>query len=289
MNPVRDNELKMFDGCQWRPVSNGVKILRYCSILLLLTVLLSGCTEKQAGEKTREKVKLADLIPKDSSGSKENSTVGLYVYVYQIDRDNYPSVQQELSQAADLPVEYEDSKSFSSNGLIGGGGDINTWAKLAQVLTDAQAAIIKRTITYISDNTDDDILITELTEPGSVRCYSGGDTSAGMGLPAGTVWLRINSKPLIGLKQSRRINIMPIYKAEAISNDKNPKNPTWEFPFSSTSLKVPLRPGQFVFIAPDAANFPQEGLPLIGKMIFCADKPKPVVRFCLVACSLIND
>jgi len=256
-------------------------------------VLLSGCTEKQAGEKTREKVKLVDLIPKDSSENKENSTVGLYVYVYQIDRDKYPSVQQKLNQAADLSVEYEDSKSFSSNGLIGGGGDINAWVKLAQVLTDAQAAIIKRTITYISDNTNDDIVITELTEPGSVRCYSDGDTSAGMGLSAGTVWLRINSKPLIGLKQSRRINITPIYKAEAISDEKikssSPKNPAWELPFSSTSLNVSLRPGQFVFIAPDAANFPQEGLPLIGQMIFCADKPKPVVRFCLVACSLIND
>jgi len=266
-----------------------MKTLRYCCILLFLSVLLLGCKESQSRKKTR----LTDLIPKDRSASTDKSTVGLYIYVFELDRDRYPLVLEGLYDVNDLPVEYDSSNSFAGNGFISGGGDITTWAKLAQILTDSQAKVAKRTITYISENISGDVVITSLDKPSSVRYHQGGDASIGIGLPAGNVSLRLNTKPLIGLKQICRLNITPVYKAEIVSDKKQKSGKTqpmaWEFPFSSTSLNVPLRPGQFVYIAPNPTNFPQEGPAAVGQMIFCSDKPKPVIRFCLVACSLIND
>ncbi|MBU1518052.1 MAG: hypothetical protein KKI18_03955 [Planctomycetes bacterium] len=279
----------MFDSCQWQPVSNGVKTLRYFFILLFLAMLVSGCRESQSRGKTR----LADLIPKDRSASEDKSSVGLYVYVFELDRDKYPTVLEGLYDINDLPVEYKNSGSFAGNGLVSCGGDITTWAKLAQILVDSKARVAKRTITYISEGIDDDVVITALDKPSSARYHQGGGTSIGIGLPAGKVSLRFNTKPVIGLKQIRRLSITPVYKAEITVDKKQTsgraKPVLWEFPFSLTSLDVSLRPGQFVCIAPNPANFPQEGPEAVGQIMFWADKPRLVIRFCLVACSLIND
>lgn len=256
---------------------------------MFLTILLSGCGESRS----RKKINLTDLIPKDISASEDKSAVGLYVYVFELNSDRYPLVLEGLYDVNDLPVEYENFGSFTDNGFVSGGGDIISWTKLAQILTDSQARITKRTITYISANIDNDVVITVLNKPCPVRYQQGGNASIGIGLPAGDVSLRFNAKPVIGLKQICRLNITPVYKAEIVT-DKEQNNgkmqpALWEFPFSLTSLNALLRPGQFVYIAPDPANFPQEGPEAIGQIIFCSNKPKSVVRFCLVACSLIND
>ncbi len=268
-----------------------MKILRYCSILLLLAVLLPGSAEGIGWKKPFNKVKISDLAPKDHSGDAKNSIVNVCVYVFELDRDQYPSVLAGLGEANDLSVKYEDSGSFFGNGLVSGGGDRDTWRKFAQILTDAQARMIKRVNLYMNQNIDNDVAIIDMEEPGNVCYRSGKDTSAEIGFPAGTVWLRINAKSLIGLKQICGLDITPIYKARMIS-DKNRKEQEsfgWEFIFGSTAINVPVWPGQFVCIAPNTANFPLEGLPITGKMMFCSDKPKPVIRFCLIACSLIND
>jgi hypothetical protein len=266
-----------------------VKILRYCYILLFLAVMLSGCTENRRKEKTS----LADLIPKDDSASKDKSAVGLYIYVFELDMDKYPLVLEGLHDVNDLPVEYETSGSFAGNGFVSGGGDVTTWSKLAQIIVDSKARVAKRTITYISEGVDGDVVITALDKPGSVRYYQSGDASIGIGLPAGNISLRFNTKPVIGLKQIRKLNITPVYKAEIVPDKKQKsgkvQSPAWEFPFSSISLNVSLRPGQFVYIAPNSADFSQEGPAATGQMMFYSNKPKPVVRFCLVAYSLIND
>lgn len=252
-------------------------------------MLVSGCQRSQSREKTR----ITDLIPKDRSVNENKSAVGLYVYIFELDRDRYPSVLDGLYDINDLPVEYKDSGSFADNGLVSCGGDIITWATLAQILVDSKARVARRTITYISDGIEDDVVIAVLDKPSSVRYHQGGGSSIGIGLPAGNISLRFSTTPVIGLKQIRRISVTPVYKAEiapAKEQTSGKKQPVlWDFPFILTSLEVSLRPGQFVCIAADPANFPKEGPEAIGQMMFLADKPRPVTRFCLVACSLIND
>jgi len=284
----------MFNGCQWQLVSNGVKILRYCSILLFLAMLVSGCTGRQSWKKSWEKTQVKDLLPEDRYGDKNSSIINLYIYVFEIDKEKYPLVLNAIKDVNNLPVKYKDSGSFLSNGLIGGGGNRTTWAKFSQVLSKAQVRMTKRTSFYMNENMDNDIVIAELAQPGSICYRSGGGVSAGIGLPAGTVALRLNAKPLIGLKQICGLDITPVYKTNiaADKNKKAQKNSGWEFVFDEIAINVPIRPGQFVCIAPDTAGFSSRFIgspPAAGEMIFCSAKPKPVVRLCLVACSLINN
>jgi hypothetical protein len=254
-------------------------------------MLVSGCTEKQNWKRPWTKAQAGDLLPEDSYGDKKSSIIGLYIYVFEFDKGKYPSVLNAIGDLNDLPVKYKNSGSFLNNGLIGGGGNRIDWVKFSQVLSKAQVKITKRISLYVNENIDNDVAIIDFQEPGAICCRSGKDISAGIGLPAGTVALRINVKSLIGLKQVCGLNIIPVYKTIAApdSNGKEQGNSGWEFVFDEIAMNVPIRPGQFVCIAPDTAHFPQQGLPLTGEMIFCSAKPKPVVRFCLVACSLIND
>ncbi|PKL51063.1 MAG: hypothetical protein CVV39_00520 [Planctomycetes bacterium HGW-Planctomycetes-1] len=262
--------------------------LRYFYILLFLAVLVFA--RQGLG---REKTRITDIIPKDSLLNEDKAATGLYLYVFELDRDKYPAVLDVLYDINDLPVEYVNLGSFAGNGLVSCGGDIETWTKLAQILVDSKAKPVKRTIAYINDGINDDIVLAVLDKPGSVSYRQSGSDSIGIGLPAGNVSLRFNTKPLIGLKQIRRVSITPVYKAEIAPDKKQmsgKKQPVlWEFPFSLASLSVSLRPGQFVCIAANPANFPQQGPEAIGQMMFCSNKSKPVIRLCLVACSLIND
>jgi hypothetical protein len=263
--------------------------LRYFCILLFLAVLVFA--RQGLG---REKTRITDIIPKDQSANKDKASIGLYVYVFELNRNRYSSVFDVLGDINDVPIEYKDFESFAGNGLVGCGGDTETWPRLAQILVDSKAELVRRTIVYISEDISDDVVLTVLDKSGSVSYRQGGsDDAGGIGLPAGNVSLRFNTQPLIGLKQIRKLNITPVYKAQTVPDKKQTsgkKQPAlWEFPFSLISFDISLRPGQFVCIAPDPAKFPQAGPEAIGQMIFCSNKPKPVVRICLIACSLIND
>jgi hypothetical protein len=269
--------------------------IRYFVILLVFAGFLSGCKERQISKKPfNSKVNIEDLMPEKFVSDTNNSAVGLYIYIFQFDQHNYPSAFQGLREANDLPVEYwKGSGSFAANGLISGGGDRDAWSKLAQVLTNAQAVLAKRTIAYMNFNTDEDIVIARLSRPVSVAYHSASDASAAIGLPLGTVSLRVNA-PLTDLKQACKLSITPVYlpqtQSEVTPDEtlKAPKNPAGQFAFNSAAINVTLRPGQFVFIAPDT-GIPSGPLSTLGQMMFCSQQGSPIVTFCLIACGLIND
>jgi hypothetical protein len=290
MNSVRDRKSNMFGSRLNRSVSNGAKILRYCFILLIMSVLLTGSAEGRGKKKPPEKIKIQDILPKGPLGSREGVAVGLYIYVFELDSSKYLSVRMGLNDVNDLPVEYKDFDGFAGNGLVSGGGDINTWRNFAKVLSDANARVVKRISVYINPDANEEVAIADLKEPAYISYRIGDDISTGVGLPAGTIALRIAAKPLIGLKQVCRLDIVPVFMTKITDKKpKNRKNPNWEYVFDSTAVSTPIRPGQFICIAPDTDNFPRHGLPVTGKLIFCSDNTKSVVRLCLIACGLIND
>ncbi|MDD5011689.1 MAG: hypothetical protein PHQ00_06160, partial [Phycisphaerae bacterium] len=99
---------------------------QYFCVLLFFAVLVSGCQEGPGEEKT----KIGDIIPKDRL-LEDKAAIGLYLYVFELDRDKYPAVLDVLYDINDLPVEYVNLGSFAGNGLVSCGGDIETWAKMA--------------------------------------------------------------------------------------------------------------------------------------------------------------
>ena len=260
-----------------------MKILRYISILPVLALILAGCGEKQ--NMRLKEIEFSDLLPKEHKLRTDKTVVSLFVYMFEIDKNKYPQVLDGLKEANDLSVKYYDWNNFAANGLVSGGGDMNTWGILAKNLADADALVAKRTSVLMDLNSSEEIEIAELTQPGSVSYCTADKAWAEIGLPKGSVVLEISTKSLIGLKQSCKLEIKPVYKTA------DRKISGWEFAFDSIAVSAAVRPGQFVFLAPDTENVdvPEQTTGSVtGKMIFCSVNGRPVVRFCLIACGLIN-
>ena len=252
------------------------------------------------GKKLSGNIRYQDLIPKENRQPTDKAVIGLYIIVFELDKDKYPQVLQGLNEVNDLPVGYEDRNNFSANGLVSGGGDRKTWIKLAKILAEAEVRIIKRVSALIDENSSDDIEIAESAEPRTIRYQTADKAQAGIGLPQGTISLHIDTKSLIGLKQVCKLGITPVFKTKIADNaSEAQKKDNWKFTLDSIAVNAPVRPGQFVFLSPDTENFPRQGLPVAGEMIFCSkraaaswaatDEPKIIIRFCLIAGSLIND
>jgi hypothetical protein len=268
-----------------------MRILPYCCVLLFLSILLPGCNQNK---KPTDNIQIQDLMPQNPVADSNTSAVGLYIYVFQFDKDNYSAVLDSLGEANDFAIKYSDAASFAANGFICGRGDSDTWARLAQIFTLAHSTITKRSIVYINFNTDEDIFMAQQSEPVFVSYHSAGNALAGIGLPSGDISLRLNAAPTI-LRQICSLSIKPVYLPRADAGSapdttlKEPIIPPGEFVFDSAAINVPLRPGQFVYIAPDIDNFPRDGSAVAGLLTFCSDVPKPVIRLCVITCSRIND
>jgi hypothetical protein len=274
-----------------------MRILPYCCVLLFLSILLPGCYQNK---KPTDKVRIQDLMPQNPAADSNTSAVGLYIYVFQFDRENYPAALNGLGEVNDFTIKYSDVSSFAANGFICGGGNSDTWARLAQIFTQAQSITTKRFIVYINFNTNQDVLIAQQSEPVFVSYHSDSNALAGIGLPGGDISFRLNAAPTI-LKQICNLSIKPVYlyRSDRIAADiadstpdktlKEQKTPPGEFIFDSAAINVPLRPGQFVYIAPDIDNFPRDSSAVAGLLMFCSDTPKPVIRLCIIACGRIND
>jgi hypothetical protein len=274
-----------------------MRILPYCCVLLFFSILLPGCYQNK---KPLDNIRVQDLFPQNPAGDSNTSAVGLYIYEFQFDKENYPAAFDGLGEANDFTIKYGDVASFAANGFICGGGDSDTWTRLAQILTQVQSTITKRSIVYINFNTDHDVFIAQQSEPVFVSYHSDSNALAGIGLPPGDISLRLNAAPTI-LKQICNLSIKPVYlsRSDRVAADiadstpdktlKEQKTSTDEFVFDSAAINVALRPGQFVYIAPDIDNFPRDGSSVAGLLMFCSDIPKPVIRLCIITCGRIND
>lgn len=267
-----------------------MKILKSIPVLLVFAVILSGCGEIQKKNQW-EDTRLEELVPKERRFRADKAIVGLSIYVLQFNAGKYPQVLEAMHQANNLPISYDDTKNFAANQVICGGGDMNTWAKISKSLADSNTTVIKRINIYMDEDTSEVVEVAQLTEGGSISYRTGDNAWAVMGLPQGSIVLDITTKSLIGLKQACKLEVRPIYKT-SVKKLRVPRRRGWEFAFDSINFSANVRPGQFVFLAPemkDTDASKQDAPPVAGRMIFYSDGDKPVVRFCLIACGLIND
>lgn len=261
-----------------------MKILRYYSILFFV-VLLAGCGENQ----NIKNLRFGDLAPKGKWQATDKTTISLSIYLFEMSEDKYPKVMAELNEANDVPIDYEDSENFMANGLISGGGNKKTWAKIAKALIAAKVRIAKQITILMDENTSENIEIVQLPQQTSIDYRTADNAWAGIGLPQGSILLKLSTESIIGLKQVCKINVTPVYETKLEQNKSQGRKKTnWQYAFDSTAVSATVRRGQFIFLAPETENNPQNG-PLVGKIMFCNETEKPVVRFCLIICGLIND
>jgi len=276
---------------------------RYCSIFLVVFVFAAGCRQSnRARINVWKDITAAELIGRQEIEQAKVKTVGLNIYTFQIDSTRLPEIQHLMYQTSTLPISYSSSghsppppdaaSVFSSNGLICCAGDKNDWQKISKPLFKSKSTsrINKSTSLYAVENISDDVIVGEILQPVSILYYSGGTAASGVGLDAGQVGLRIKTSSPIGLRQVCRIEITPIYKIGLSQKTKQPANQSnREFIFESAAMITRLGIGQFILIAPAAAEAYPEGIKTIGDIMFYPQKPQKTVTLYLIACNTIKE
>jgi len=260
-----------------------MKTLKYCLVLLVLAMTLYGCAEKQQ-IKSKE-IKFCDLLPKKTGFAGEKGAVSFAISIFEMDMDKYQQILGELRTANDLKIKYEDSENFTANGLICGGGDINTWSRIVKNLADANAAIVKQTTFFMDLNNCEDIEVAQFSESASISYCTADKAWSVVGFPQGVIVLNICAKSLLGLRESCKLEIKPVYKV--VEGRKF----GWDFSFDSAAVSAAVQQGRFIFLAPDTEcvdeSIHQAGH-VPGKLIFCREKGRAVARFCLIVCGAIR-
>jgi hypothetical protein len=256
-----------------------------------LIPFLAGCTgSKTSSQKFWKDINAPELISQQQPPENKAMTVGMHIYLFRIRADKLTELGEQISRTDALPVKYNDPAAFSANGLVGCAGDRTSWQKIAELLAQSQPEIKKHINLLIAENVPDDIVIAESSQPVSV-IYRSGSATAGIGFDAGRMVLRIKVEPLIGLRQSCRLDITPVYRTGVAQKTK--KQPVgrgnYEFAFESAALSVHLQPGYFLLLAPAVAQSQQTGTQTLGNCLFYSQSSPNTPNLCLIACSLINN
>lgn len=217
-------------------------------------------------------------------------TVGLNIHIFQITTNKLTEIQELITQIEIPEVKYSNANTFLANGFLSCAGDRESWEKIGSLLSQSRPVIKKRIGVLVNENINEDVIISDTLGPSSVFYYSGVHTAAGIGLDAGQIALRLKATSLIGLRSFCRLDIYPVYKtgteheAAKRSADRN----SYEFVFDSAALNVRLGPGQFVLLAPGAAQTVKSDIQTISNIIFYPQELQNTVNLCLIICNVIN-
>ncbi|HBG28385.1 MAG: hypothetical protein A2Y10_11195 [Planctomycetes bacterium GWF2_41_51] len=257
----------------------------------MFALIFAGCGEKPEPKNQWEDIKLEDLMPQGRPQQSEKAIVGLSVFFFQLDADKYQQVQNAMHNIDGLTINLQDTGNFNANGLICGGGDFDQWRKIAASFANTNTTIAKKITFFMDAGTTEIIETAKITESASVSYRTAENASAMIGLPEGSFVLKLSTQTLIGLKQACKLEIKPSYKTIA-KKSNNKKVAGWEYAFDSANISATIRPGQFVFLAPQSSIIEdaEQAFPTdLGQRLFAVKDGKDVIKFCLIFCGLIND
>lgn len=266
-----------------------MKILKFIPVILI--ALIAGCSEKQKPQNECEQIKLEDLMPQgEGPRQSDKMIVGLSVFFFQLDADKYPQVHKTLADVNGLNINLRDPQNFNANGLICGGGDSSHWQKIAASLANTNILLSER-ITYFTEAGSTEIIeAARFSESANVSYRTAENAAASIGFPDGAFIFKLSTQTLIGLRQACKLIIEPSYKTSPKKLD-NKRIPAWEYSFDSAALSAAIRPGQFIFLAPELNDQIDEQpyISDLGQSIFVVKDRKDVTKFIMIFCGLIKD
>lgn len=260
----------------------------YLSLVFLFISFLTGCIGSNASSRQPWKdVKASELISRQQRLEDKSITVGLHIYLFQIQADKLPQIQEQIVRTDDLRIKYNNPDAFLANGLTGCAGDRDDWRKFAELLTQSQPQVKKHINLLISENMPDDIITAEISRPASIIYHSDENTTSGIGFDTGRMTLRIKVGSLLGLRQACRLDAVPVYSVGKKTRKPSVGRGNYEFAFEAAAFNVHLQPGQFILLAPAQPQTDQTDTQTLGDYLFCP-QDQNTADMCLIACSLIN-
>lgn len=250
----------------------------------VLLLSMAGCHEP---EPIWEEMKITDLKPASGSGnSGKLKTVSFDVHKIEFaagQLENLNKIYEDLQSSVIL---LNSPAGFKKNLFRAGLGREKAWRRLNRIYTEFGGEVISSLSYLINLDQPNYIPATFMDSQKDVFYYSSEDNLKGVTIGRGNLSFQITASQIPDTKSFCRLSVVPAFPQR---NSGNPSVSEFDISddviFSSVGFHIRISPGDFILIGPREYIPHQYTLPAV---LFCSQKPEPVVRIFLILCKQIN-
>jgi hypothetical protein len=272
-----------------------VQILFLCSAIMLP----AGCAGTQK-EPDIKGIKIGDLAPAGQLVQpKALRTTNIEVINYELPAENFASLDDIWRMLNPGSLRYNDSNSFTANGLRAAMGEFAAFNKVSEMLKSANATKLPTTSLLMSDNQPELLRITRMPHKIfiSYMARQGAVKNAEVG--PGIVGLQISARQIISSSMSPRtdrtdssavsirqlasINVVPAILAstDGVAPALVERLRENDLRINSAGISAIIKPGDFVMLCPREYKLDEI---TAANRFFTKPGPKPAIRIFLLVC-----
>jgi hypothetical protein len=230
--------------------------------VLIVSVLLTGCTGTSKKPPPTSSIKLSDLVPVNPASPVK--TAAFDVYTIQLPAENMDRLSDIWSMLYTKPVRSANPAASSANNFKLVFGEIQMWQRTAALLDSAGAALIERNRLILDYGQMKDFIITKITSQTEMSYLTPDLTIETLTARPGRFVLRLSVSPVPGERGICSLNAIPVL-IPAVPRDANkqPQKIEEKF-FNALAFTVEMSPSDFFIMGP--AGYP--GANSLGNLVF---------------------
>ena len=225
------------------------------AFFIWLALFLTSC-EPASDNNFPKNLKIKDLAPINPDGSPEMrrlKTINLDLIVLEVPFDNFSKLDEIRRTLSVRPLKFNNYLAFSDNSFSAYYGKNKTLGTVYDLLTIAGAQQAKRMTVMLSDDDSDNVIIKQLSQVQNVSFTSMDREKETARIGPGYITLHINVEKANTLDQLAKVTMLPLFTV--MSSNTIPQYNILEskrdFPFTSMALQLNMKPGDFIFLAPE--------------------------------------
>ena len=274
------------------------------AVLCFIGFSLSGCDTPDGTPPIQDKPLINELGPKNPDGTPKKTflkTINLDLHIYEIPADNIRELD-EIRRILDIKsLQFINYIAFRANAFSVYFGQGQTWNTVNDQLIIAGAQTLTQIAIMLPNGETEDTIIKEITQPQVVYFTSIQDITEAVHIEPGIIALRIKVENPPVLDGSCNLTACPVFtllKGNTIP-ELNERLRLRDFAFDAAAFRLNMKPGDFVFLAPEKYISDQftlnglffsnpQGSIFFNKDIYKVPVRKPAVRVYLLTCVGVN-
>jgi len=274
------------------------------AVLCFMTLSLSGCETPDGPSPFQDNPSINDLSPENPNGTVQKTilkTINLDLHIYEIPADNIRELDEIRRVLDTKSLQFINPVAFRANSFSVYFGQGQTWNTVNDQLTIAGAQTLIQMAIMLPNGETEDTIIKEITRPQAVYFTSTQNIKEAVHIEPGIIALRIKVENPPVLNGTCNLTACPVFtllKGNTIP-ELNERLRLRDFAFDAAAFRLNMKPGDFVFLAPEKYISDQlalcglffsnpQGSIFFNKDTYKVSVRKPSVRVYLLTCVGVN-
>ena len=274
------------------------------AVLCLMGFSLFGCETPESPSPIPDNTSINNLGPESPNGTAKKTflkTINLDLHIYEIPADNISELDEIRRMLGTRSLQFTNPVAFRANAFSVYFGQGHTWNTVNDQLMIAGAQTYTQMAIMLPNGETEDTIIKEIPQPQVVYFTSKQDIKEAVHIEPGIIALRIkveNPPVLDGTCNLTACPVFTLLKGNTIP-ELNERLRLRDFAFEAAAFRLNMKPGDFVFLAPERYISDQfnlcglffsnpQGSIFFNKDTYKVPVRKPAVRVYLLTCVGVN-